>query len=281
MKVRQGCPRFSGRREEYETWRMKVEDWMLITEGEVRYPGVVMRMALEGKALDIAMGMDRDELKKTSGGGILLDKLDGVYRKDKVMETYSKVRSYLKIERGEKETIEEYLFRYDKVAEECKKATGGRGMMEGEVKGCHLLEQAKVTETQKQMVLAACGGDKLDYNLVSKMMKRIFEGLVEKETKEDGWWERKDNKGGTYYKEGRKGRGGQQWQRTWCVICRTGGHSTRDCPKHYLNRGGGKERKEEEKEVVFAVELQDNDDDWDGVEGILDTGCNTTLCGEL
>ena len=108
------------------------------------------------------------------------------------METYAKVRKYLKVEREKGEKIGEYLHRYDRLAEECKKAIGGIGMIDGEVKGCHLLEQANVGEQQKQMVLAACGGDKLEYKMLTKVMKRIFEGLGEEgkeEEKSEEWWE--------------------------------------------------------------------------------------------
>ena len=34
------CPKFSGKKEEYEAWRGKVEDWMDITEGSFKFPGL-------------------------------------------------------------------------------------------------------------------------------------------------------------------------------------------------------------------------------------------------
>ena len=140
--VRQACPTFSGKGGEYEEWRVKAEDWILMVEDVVKYPGIGMRMGLEGRAMEVGMTMERSELKKKDGAEKLLEKLDKRYRKDKVMETYGKVRQYLKVERGKEEKIEDYLHRYDKLAEECKKATGNNGMLDGEIKGCHLLEQA-------------------------------------------------------------------------------------------------------------------------------------------
>ena len=43
LSVRYGCPRFNGTGEEYEDWRMKVEDWLWLTRKEVESPGLVIR----------------------------------------------------------------------------------------------------------------------------------------------------------------------------------------------------------------------------------------------
>ena len=292
-KMKMACPAFNGKSGEYEEWRVKVEDWMLITEDVMKYPGIAIRMGLQGKAMDVAMGMERSVLRTKEGAEKLIEKLDSIYRKDNVLETYSKVRSYLKVERNSKEKIADYLHRYDKLADECKRATGGEGMLDGEVKGCHLLEQANVTEQQKQMILAACGRDKLEYNIIKKVMKRIFESLDREETKEEDWWEEKGTKEKERYNNNEK-----KWQ-GWktkknpmgiggkisrCAICGSEFHWARECPENYKNKGRGRAEtgKKDEKEQVFVGrEEEDEGSYWTEVEAILDTGCNSTLCGEL
>ena len=75
--------------------------------------------------------------------------------------------------------MRDFIIRYEKEELECRKAMG-KNVLEGEAKGFHVLEQANLTDNQKQMVLAACGKEKLEYSVVSQIMKRIFEVLGKK-----------------------------------------------------------------------------------------------------
>ena len=64
-------------------------------------------------------------------------------------------------------------------------------MMEGEALGFHLLEQANLTKSLKQMVLEACGKEKLKFDAVSQALKRIFENMGGE--KEGEWLEGRGN----------------------------------------------------------------------------------------
>ena len=288
--VRHVCPIFNGKKDEYEDWRVKIEDWLLLSEGEVKYPGVEIRVGLQGSALEVAKEMERDDLKGRDGAEILMEKLDKRFRRDKMMENYIKVRNYLKVERGDKEKIEDYLQKYERLAEECKKAAGS--MLTGEIKGCHLLEQGNLNEQQKQMVLSACGKDKLEYEMVAKVMKRIFEGLGEEE-KKDEWWERRGRSQGQetekrVQESGKKNPMGKFGKISRCAICGSEYHWARECPKNYKHSKGQRETKREEEisskkergeEKVYMGESS-QEEDWKEIEAILDTGCSSTVCGE-
>ena len=56
-----------------------------------------IRFSLRGRASDVAYEMTTEELKGKQGAKALLDRLDGVYKKDKLTEMYGKLRQYLKI----------------------------------------------------------------------------------------------------------------------------------------------------------------------------------------
>ena len=184
-KWRRECPKFNGIYSEYKGWRGQVEDWLEVC-GEVKYPGIEIRMSLKGKALEVTEDIEREKLKREDGPQVILKKkLDEVFQKDTLMENYSKMKNYFRIEREASEKMRDFVVRYEKVESECRKAVG-KSMFEGEAKGFHVLERANLTESQKQMVLAACGQGKLEYNIVSQIMKRIFEGLGSKEESE--WW---------------------------------------------------------------------------------------------
>ena len=307
------CPRFSGKQEDFETWMVKVEDWQLLSEAEAKYPAIEIRAALEGKAMEITKDIDRNLLKGKDGVKILMDKLKRVYKKDRLTELYGKVRKMLNIERNKGESIRDFLIRYEKTEEECKGLVGN--MFQAEVKGCHVLERAKISEDQKQMVISACGQDKLEYDLVSRIMRRVLEGVAKEEEVEGEWWGRTDgrrenrsNFGANYnynYKPSyndsiRKSKNpvGRNGEITKCAICRSEYHWAKECPDNYNNKREKKvnkeevqdknkdqkesvqEKRKEEKVRAYAASMEEAEMGKE-VEAILDTGCKRTVCGEL
>lgn len=296
------CPRFDGSREGYKNWKLKVQDWLEVYAEGVKYPGLVLRMSLEGRAAEIGNNVERETLKLKTGAEVLLEKLDEAYSKDTTMENYGKMRNFYGIKRDNGEDIKDFLVRYEIASKDCERALG-RKMFDGEVEGFHVMEQASLTENQKQMVLAACGTGKLEYKKVVGVMRRVFESMKVEE--HDTWWERDSGLGwrGRGYMRGR-GRGMKRGGRgeknprnregniTTCAICKSEWHWARECPKNYNNRGKEAEKifeeeKEERKETVYRGREQEKskrgltEDWWEGVEAILDTGCKSTLCGEL
>ena len=69
---------------------------------------------------------------------------------------------------------------------------------------------------------------------------------------------------------------------TKCAICSSEFHWARECPKNYRNKGKEQSKEGYTKEKVFLGEggEEEERDHWDKVEAILDTGCNSTLCGD-
>ena len=309
---RKNCPIFGGKQSEYKGWKGQVEDWLVVCGEDVKYPGIEIRLSLQGKALEVTEGIDRIALKSKGGEKVILDKLDSVYLKDTLMENYGKMKNYFKIERGSGERMSDFIVRYEKAASECSKAMG-KNMLEGEAKGFHVLEQANLTDNQKQMVLAALGVGKLDYDAVSKMMKRIFEGLGNKD--DSDWWgsetygnrprptergvDRYRSRGRMRWNRGKDGRNpvDREGKVTLCVLCNSEWHWARDCPHNYRNKerqneqraGGGLDNKvkvnqgrESEQEKIYIGDIQETDfESWGEVDAILDTGCRSTVCGEL
>ena len=305
---RRECPRFNGMNSEYKSWKGQVEDWLTVYEDEIKYPALEMRMSLFGKAREIAEEIDRDVLKDTGGEKVLLEKLDKVYGKETIMENYGKMKAYFKIERTSDEKMTDYIIRYEKTASECRRAIG-REMFEGEAKGFHVMEQANLSEQQKQLVLSACGQGKMDYDMVSKILKRVFESLGKSE--ETDWWgtEKKEFGGrrgsfGQWRGRGRssgQGRGknplNKEGKVTKCVLCGSEWHWARNCPRNFNNRNKDYVEKEKDsynkesennkdkKEVYENVYIGDmssaEEERWGEIEAILDTGCRSTVCGEL
>ena len=306
---RKECPKFCGKQSEYKSWKGLVEDWLVVCGDIIQYPGLEIRLSLKGKALEVTEEIERAVLKGEDGAKKILNKLDSVYLKDTLMDNYGKMKKYFKIERDSSEKMRDFIIRYETAASECSKAIG-KQLFEGEAKGFHVMEQANLTENQKQMVLAACGQGTLDYSSVSKIMKRIFEGLGTKE--EDDWWGFETPQTLGRGREGYRNRGRPRWIRgrggrnpvnregkvMLCVLCRSEWHWGRDCPQNpqnkeklYENNSGnaggkhnfsqGKDRTTVE-EKIYVGEIQEADmNSWGEVDAILDTGCKSTVCGEL
>ena len=57
---RRECPKFNGIHNEYKEWKGQVEDWLGVCGEEVKYPGLVIRMSLKRKALEVTEDIERE-----------------------------------------------------------------------------------------------------------------------------------------------------------------------------------------------------------------------------
>ena len=94
----EGYPVFSGKESEYENWSVLVDDWLTLEGGERKYLGLEMRWVMQGKALEIVIGMDREELREKEGPAMLLSELEKYYKNDKGVHK-RKVKEYYGIKR--------------------------------------------------------------------------------------------------------------------------------------------------------------------------------------
>jgi hypothetical protein len=237
------CPNFSGEGEEYEDWKNKVEDWLIVEE-KIKYPGLEIRMALKDEAFELCKDVDREELKEKGSEKKIFDILDVVYKKDSRVDKMEKALNLFGIEKKTEETMKEYVRRYEKCSRECSKAGGGK--MDEELKGSHLLRQAKMSKTEVHLVLGACGKEKYEYEVVKSVLSRIFQEsdkLIKKEEKtwvvEERGKQGKDNKCFECGKEGHWAR--NCWDRNSskkekeCYICKSKEHMARECSKSTKN----------------------------------------------
>lgn len=292
------CPRFSGLTEEFRTWRVRIEDWLDLADVPEERQGMEIRMALAGKAFDLTMNIEREKLKGKDGAKTILEILDKKYKGDEVVDKYNKVERYLDIQRKEEENVRDFINRYEEAAHGCFKATGA--ILQGEMKGIHLLKKSGVTENQKQLVLAACGSQELTFERISEVMERVFGKLGKKEEKDEGWWGQRREKDGN--DSNRRGRGGQSFRNrgregkknpmradgtvTKCVICKSEYHWAKECPKNINNKRKQTAAENFAEEVVEPNLTEniflENTERWEeATEGLIDTGCRNSIIGDL
>ena len=111
---RRECPKFIGIQNEYKGWKGQVKDWLEICGEELKYSGIEIRMILKGKVLEVTEGIEREKLKEKDEPKVILEKLDEVFQKDTLMENYSKMKNYFKMERESNEKMRDFVIRYEK-----------------------------------------------------------------------------------------------------------------------------------------------------------------------
>lgn len=321
LERRMGCPIFSGKVEDFASWRIRVEDWMELSEVKVEKRAIEMRMSLQGKAFNLVKDISREDLKGEDGAKLILEKLDKKYKGDVVVERYNKIDRYLDIERKEGESVGDFISRYEETANGCFQSTGN--ILEGEIKGIHLLKRSGLDDKEKQMVLAACGSDKLTFEKISGMMERVFGELGKSDDKQINWYGEKfaDNQMGIRQRTNTAGAGGNNYRgrgynkyqnsynnrgkrknppnrfgvTTTCSICKSEYHWVKQCPKNIMNKEkvqcenllGNEEEKIEQTELKKTEQIDDiffeeiSKYDVEAVEGLVDTGCKNSVIGKL
>jgi hypothetical protein len=183
MRLRDKCPPFSGKEDDFDDWRNKLEDWLILEEGNIKYPGLEIRVALKGKAYDLCKDIDRKELMKEDGKKEILKILDKTFKKDGRLDKMEKAMKLYKIEKQKEETMKEYVTRYETYSRECEKAGGGK--MTEEMKGSHLLGQANLTNIELHIVLGACGEEEYEFEKIKTSLMRIFQEKDKSTEKEE------------------------------------------------------------------------------------------------
>ena len=285
------CPVFSGKQADYVIWRDKVEDWMHLTRHEAESHGLIIKQGLDGKAYETVMSLDRSVIRGPQGGEEVIKKLDELFVKEKVWDNYDRLLGYLHISRKKKETVRDYVARYEFLEAECRRT--GNSRLEGELKAIHILDGANLTDQECNMVISACGQDELEFEKVRKVMKRIFDKSQRIE-EEESWVEgprrrdfRKDEARANYERKGeRKNPVNKFGAVSKCVVCSSEFHWARECPRNVQNKTRGEPGKAqgeftgEKGERVYASREVEKEY-WGEVEAILDTGCKSTLMGPL
>ena len=280
------CPRFEGNVEGYQEWRELLIDWMEIEGKKLEYPCLVIRLSLKGRALEVAMRIERDTLMKKEGFKVLLDRLDLFFKKDRNTEKLEKATRYFTAERRKDERVIDFLRRQEELRSEWRRVEGEREEMEGLM----LIHQANINDNDYHVILGRCGDDR-SYDNVWRNMKSIFGGRLyedsEKEKKTQSW--KAD--------EGRKNPIGKSGKRLKCMnclsefhflkdckeelkcyICKKKEHIGKDCPdnKYKTNKDYKKEETNNKTQNYFCQEKKTRRNI---EEGILDPGCPETVVG--
>jgi hypothetical protein len=262
-------------------------------------------MAIEEKAYEAVRNIDRNDLVKPGGEKEILKVLNIAYKKDDMVDKLTKAIDFFTIGKEKSESMREFIVRYERVAHECEKVGGGK--MSKELMGSRLLHGARLSSVDQHIVLGACSLEGYEYETVKKVLGRVFQEMKDESKGERGelGWLGKTQTEKKCFKCGEGGHFAKDCKSKWkcykcneeghiakqcgknkrefkCFICNSKEHGMGECPENWKNKG--KVEAEKGETVMwsrFDETCSDSDMGRDAIEGVLDTGCNTTLCGEL
>ena len=299
VKVLQTPPSFAGDdSKEYTTWKNELEIWKRVTDVAKRKQGLLVVMALTGRARQIGLQLKADELDRDNGLDVLVKKLDECYKRDDTDYAYEAYSTFEKFTRVEGMSISAYILEFEKLNDRAKNYNM---VLPDAVLAYKLLENASFDEKERQMVLSAC--TELKYEKVKSSMRRIFgehaknDNLTIKDEpafvtfqKLRGQYRQKNDTKPYDRLKNISSRGknpvGRDGRITRCNLCESTYHYFKDCPEknNQPKPSTSKERAhvvetdEEAHIVLFNHVMKATEPSIS--EAILDTACTANVSGE-
>jgi hypothetical protein len=105
----------------YETWKNEIEMWRLVTDLDKRKQALAVALSLTGKAREVALEIDADELNRNDGLTRLLNSLDKVFEKEAKDLSYAAYTEFDKFRMTSDMSMEDYIIEFERLYNKCRK----------------------------------------------------------------------------------------------------------------------------------------------------------------
>ena len=153
----------------YSDWVRLVNIWSKFTDLNAEKQGPALVMALEGKALDAILELTDDEIASARGVKRILEKLDSIYKKDKLNEKFTDLECFESFKRQATQGVSEFIAEFDKLHVRAKKHGA---QWSDDVLGFKLLKAANLNSRDEQLIKATV--TEIKYDQIKKKIKSIF-----------------------------------------------------------------------------------------------------------
>jgi hypothetical protein len=176
------APSFDGSKEQsFQVWKRKIQLWKIATVGIGDGPAeekmkrkLASKVAgrLGGRAQELALNMEDDELTATDGLEQLIAKLDKVYGETDVQRSFKTLKQLLALVWTTGTDIEDFLAQFELLYN--KTSQGSQGVkLSSTVQAMLVLMCAKLSSEEELAVMSNCR-EPLDYTDVRNTMNRLF-----------------------------------------------------------------------------------------------------------
>ena len=153
----------------YQQWKNEIGFWELVTDLDKKKRGLALALSLQGKPREVAFEIDPVKLNADDGVKFLVTELDKLFEKDKVDQTYSAYTDFDKCRRESTMDMSEFIINFEQKYNKCKKYAM---TLPETVLAFKLLDNAGLSQTDRQLALTACSD--LKFDTMKSALNRIF-----------------------------------------------------------------------------------------------------------
>ena len=130
---------------------------------------MALALSLQGKAREVALGIEKEKLNADNGVETLISELDKLFLKNKVDMTYETYSAFDKFHREENMNISDYIVEFEQRYNKCKKY---EMKLPSIILAFRLLDHAGLSQTDRRLALTACSD--LEFETMKVALNRIF-----------------------------------------------------------------------------------------------------------
>lgn len=162
-------PKFDEKGMTYEQWKNEVSIWELVTDIEPKKRALAIALTLTGKAKETALEVEVKVLNAEDGVKKLVGKLDTVLKKHDSDADYEAYTAFDSFRRSSGMKMSDYIYDFENKYSVCKKR---KMELPSAVMAFKLLDNAGLSDTEKQLAMTACG--EVSFDNMKNALKRIF-----------------------------------------------------------------------------------------------------------
>ncbi|XP_063726781.1 uncharacterized protein LOC134854457 [Symsagittifera roscoffensis] len=154
----------------YDAWKNEVDIWKRLTDLPAKKLGLAVALSLSGRRREVAMEVGGESLESENGLKDLLEKLDSIFGKETVDQSYEMYTAFESISRSSASVIE-HIADFERAYTKMKRF---KMELPDSILACKLLHSCNLTSNERQLVLSA--SNELNFDTMKKSLRRIFSG---------------------------------------------------------------------------------------------------------